>query len=855
MSELSRDLGVVTEHARAAPENVVALLEADTDGQFACALVALVSFAARKEVSAVPGKVEDDRHHVACQSLQLASIVLRPATSGSPSAAAATCLFAATLLKAQTLHAAARQVAAVNALLAPGAGGQPSHGGNVLRMRAGDLACLHLCLAGTLAMISKAQHDTALAGSLLAALEESSLLGHASRLILLMRPAAPGPPPAPQLSAKQAELLIAFGDALSPLTEHVPRGDPRIAEEASIGAAIGPYCRRALLVLYGSFLAAADGQPCGLPIDPLLSSPVSQATWYPCLRTSLLSSCLPAFGLDAASPAPSLSPRAILRLALRALVLAGASARAGAGAVSLDAGRQLVVDLSWAGGRRRGMQAFRVLLTPGEVGNISRSTLLPLYAATERWPRAWDAEAARAWAPLLTAALHCLATAAGEDGQIPDWVDAPSTLLCAALRRLQSDEGSRPALFFDPAALPPSVAAVLEGGVVPLLETMLRCAAGSPAGPEARLVGRIVTAPGSSFAALVAHSPPRQAASLLRTLAKLLRTLPPDILLRPARPQATEELESVVIRTALNIVELTLRTCSRARQPVAGGDLDPAAPCAPVCVLALAVLQLLPELSRLTLGAAQLVPSSQRSLLAERKLLDLCVGLVLCASSLAANYTKAGAAGFLLHRLGSALCLPLLVEECGAVPLLGALLEVSLGGGEAGQQILSSTAADALAGFCLSVYAHYPRLVRGRGSGADGAGGSTAPGAAAAWSPEALRLLATRVSDTERVEGQQLEDLADRLEQPDSHPPAKVARSRASALAAAAQRLAALRAEAAALLPACANPACASLEGDSAAEVRLQQCGRCRRVSYCCRDCQTAHWKAGHKAECGVESS
>ncbi|KAG2486375.1 hypothetical protein HYH03_014955 [Edaphochlamys debaryana] len=52
-------------------------------------------------------------------------------------------------------------------------------------------------------------------------------------------------------------------------------------------------------------------------------------------------------------------------------------------------------------------------------------------------------------------------------------------------------------------------------------------------------------------------------------------------------------------------------------------------------------------------------------------------------------------------------------------------------------------------------------------------------------------------------------------------------------------------------LPACSNPACANLAGDSEAGLRLQQCGRCGRASYCCRECQTAHWRSGHKEACG----
>ncbi|GLC43621.1 hypothetical protein PLESTM_001496700 [Pleodorina starrii] len=56
---------------------------------------------------------------------------------------------------------------------------------------------------------------------------------------------------------------------------------------------------------------------------------------------------------------------------------------------------------------------------------------------------------------------------------------------------------------------------------------------------------------------------------------------------------------------------------------------------------------------------------------------------------------------------------------------------------------------------------------------------------------------------------------------------------------------------AAEVLRTCANPTCLNLEGDSEAGLRLAACGRCGAAWYCCRDCQTAHWRAGHRAECG----
>ncbi|KXZ49638.1 hypothetical protein GPECTOR_20g495 [Gonium pectorale] len=52
------------------------------------------------------------------------------------------------------------------------------------------------------------------------------------------------------------------------------------------------------------------------------------------------------------------------------------------------------------------------------------------------------------------------------------------------------------------------------------------------------------------------------------------------------------------------------------------------------------------------------------------------------------------------------------------------------------------------------------------------------------------------------------------------------------------------------LLRTCANPGCANLDGDSEAGLRLTPCAGCGDAAYCCRDCWTAHWRAGHRAAC-----
>jgi hypothetical protein len=46
----------------------------------------------------------------------------------------------------------------------------------------------------------------------------------------------------------------------------------------------------------------------------------------------------------------------------------------------------------------------------------------------------------------------------------------------------------------------------------------------------------------------------------------------------------------------------------------------------------------------------------------------------------------------------------------------------------------------------------------------------------------------------------------------------------------------------------CAAPACAEAEQIAG---QFKKCGRCGVVRYCSKACQAAHWKAGHKRECG----
>ncbi len=58
------------------------------------------------------------------------------------------------------------------------------------------------------------------------------------------------------------------------------------------------------------------------------------------------------------------------------------------------------------------------------------------------------------------------------------------------------------------------------------------------------------------------------------------------------------------------------------------------------------------------------------------------------------------------------------------------------------------------------------------------------------------------------------------------------------------------RAGALPLLRVCGNPRCSNFGMECEGVLPLKQCGGCRAVRYCGADCQRAHWREGHRAEC-----
>ncbi|KAG2494650.1 hypothetical protein HYH03_007166 [Edaphochlamys debaryana] len=201
-----------------------------------------------------------------------------------------------------------------------------------------------------------------------------------------------------------------------------------------------------------------------------------------------------------------------------------------------------------------------------------------------------------------------------------------------------------------------------------------------------------------------------------------------------------------------------------------------------------------------------------------------------------------------------------LLEEVKVVPLLGALLcLLELRGRKPLEGTLPSScfALDDLSCAVCAVAAAFPAEVAQAAHEAQAGGANGRPPAAAfPWRPEALRLLAWHLGEHEADEPFAITRLAQVLEDAGDFDWSTVCRmdwvNEFNCYGAAIKLLAVRPSEARALLPPCANPNCFNIAGGSEAELQLQRCGKCKSVSYCCRECQMAHWRAGHKDACGA---
>ncbi|KAG2494663.1 hypothetical protein HYH03_007179 [Edaphochlamys debaryana] len=828
---------------------------------YATALALVASSAVRLEISGSGAPYVQQTHRFAGEGLELLCFLFKAAqdTVMTPAAKKTARTLVQTLLSTDVLHAAARQAAAAVVGLPAAAGGPAAPAGPaavdaaVRRVRTMQLTGAVLRLVHVTAGLLLQQPDRGLASALLAALDSSRFVEHAARLLLISA-SAPGVP-SPLVDQPVATVVAKAVDELCKLIGMSPGllklVGPSTPDDTvpHIAHLLGPSGRVALIALGAGGLAAADKLPCDSPRNPLPSPPLDPDSPYPCISGTFLFMCTAVLSSTMRLPEPPLPPRALMRLFVRLLTLAGASSQAHLGAVSFMPQQHLLrVDLSWTGRRRGRSQDFRLLLPVKDAALTARQALTSLREASKRWPEAWAALVGPSLAAVVTAARHCSLDVEGlipvpgcAAGDLAELLEPPGRALWSG-----AGAAATPVLICSRADLPAVTASALDGGAVPLLESLLRAAGESPAGPEARIAPRLLV--GDTLldvCQVLLHSPPCQAAAAVATLAKLLRRTPVEALLQPPPASGSSVSPGCAwVLAAAHLLAMAGATLQgmvqvRTHPGTPAWPADPAEPGAPIAVVAVAVLRLLPELAKLVTGALRRALAVSGSLpwiirgrgragagAAGREVplliaLDSLVKLVdtaAVASSCDTYCPEAPAEGAEPHSaLVSACSMPFLAEA-GAVPLLGAALDLVVrhGGVPDG---LKAGWGRALAQSCFLLYQAYPQLVSSEDQGA-------LP--AAAWPPEALQLLSALLRVAEPRLSENVEAVAACVA--DEQVSRTVASMQASLdaespkLALAVEAMVDIKAKARALLPACANQACVNIAGDSEAGLKLQRC-------------------------------
>ncbi|KAG2491771.1 hypothetical protein HYH03_009932 [Edaphochlamys debaryana] len=458
--------------------------------------------------------------------------------------------------------------------------------------------------------------------------------------------------------------------------------------------------------------------------------------------------------------------------------------------------------------------------------------------------------------------------------------------LAAALLRGEVLSADIVRLCIIPPSPPSSLSPALAGGALPLLEGLLRQAGEDPGGPAAVIMG--YPSYQESVLPLLAYGEPLQAGALVATVTKLLRRAEPrEILVEPMDLDCHGVAFVKVVRADAYYIRCmaavatgdetaSAPSAADSAAPTADGDPSPAAsgstppgdsspagpgstpPGAPstvspaagrlALVLSLALPEWLPELSRLVRQAAAMDEAAwaeeQERAQAQQR----------AAASGEGGGEGRGAAS------GEGSCV-----GGGSGGADGLVAAGTAGGEEAASTSYSASDLETLYACFEALFGH---LITYHESPLEAADASawcalTAHGrplsapAPSALRAEAVRALAgvIRGGGAEEALATSLDQLARCLEARAAGEEATLGDGYEAAYkrtwwtgrlvppAEARRRLG--------LPPACSHPACVSLAGDSEAGLRRQQCGRCGRASYCCRECQVAHWKAGHKEACG----
>ncbi|KXZ44607.1 hypothetical protein GPECTOR_64g101 [Gonium pectorale] len=597
--------------------------------------------------------------------------------------------------------------------------------------------------------------------------------------------------------------------------------------------------------------------------------------------------------LQLADPAPP-GRRGALALALRVgwLAVAQTAGQAGDGGGGSGGGGASPPAAEEAVGPRRSVPQRDVFPLAAEALNAAWCYLSLPMAVEPAASGAAVVEAAGWWRLLAAVMDRAVPCSAADDGRLsPAWLGA---CLAKAWRFLPDCD-----VLCLPAEPPPTLSAALDGGLLRCLELLMRRAGREPQGPEAavlqELLGRDrrLQSVWSYLAPLLAYGEPRQAAALVATLRKLLRMAdsraPGAEVLAPT-PNCDADIFPAMVADFLTTVE-------EQEAAHAAPAHEPPSPASQqlLRLLSCAACEWLPELSQslsqtLSSGGAA-SPGRLSALLPWLLLLAGRCGVRRWAAAdvglpRSDAYGEAGGGG---EAAGYSGWRALLLEEVGAVPLLGASLRAMPRLAELPREsrlpLLRSIVAACCAVAAVARGRHWPPAAAAAGrleqqelgdaaaavlrqgvlegsavrapaaaSAAAAPSGIAAAGTPATpplpWQPGLLREAATCLrSCGDQDMAAQAEALAAYLELGGDgacEPTRQVPPPPGPLVSALPPPNEARR-----LLPGrCANPSCANLEGDSEADLTLKACAGCGAVGYCCRLCQTAHWRAGHKRAC-----
>ncbi|KXZ49063.1 hypothetical protein GPECTOR_23g148 [Gonium pectorale] len=812
------------------------------------------------------------------------------------------------LLRGDTLQAAGRQLAALaGSPEAAEAITTAAEGQGELPPSAVGYAAVLLELVYTLiskaCLASQAPEAFELRDELAAALEGSQALEHAGRALLLLRAHWKGARLASGLLETAAFCANSAQITVMDLQKwcRVHGADDGAGGQLAArlhAVASGRCARHAALCLGLAVLCDADGGPAlGMPPGLLAAPPTERREHAPGSRAMSVGAATQLRGmvrvLGLAGTAPP-GRRAALALMLRVGWVAVDSARDLTAADKGGDGRGSLA----ARGPRRIVAAEGVLAVAlGALGDSRPFVPQPTGVPERDSLRAAEAEGWWRLATAIATDVLPYATADCQPALLGRILDLPEG-------RLLTGQGT----FSLPPEPPPEVAAALGSGLLRCVEHLMRRAGRDPQGPEAAVLRELGHNGDRSLwpylALLLAYGEPRQAAALLATMRKVLRTAGVRATVAEWASEGTSHQGS--LQAVLDILyDAPLMVAT----PVAPGEGISPALQQLLRLLCCAACEWLPELARAVLSEE---PSEALSGGVPVPILNWLQLLAACcasqpgttASSPPAHQTDCGAtvvsgsgAGPVTGSEAAAGgddggWRALLLGEVGAVPLLDAALRLvpllpdsrkdtlgpnlrdlvrscwavaviytgpvppasGTGTARQGQSALDEAAAAKQAEGAAMGQASAAAI--GEASAAAGSAGSTDAGDITParpplpWRAGLLREASTQLrSFGDHYDAAHAEVLASYLERGGRvNEGLRVALREAWPLASALPP----PVEARRLLPArCANPACANLEGDSEADLTLKACAGCGAVGYCCRPCQLEHWREGHKEACG----